>query len=78
MLTGGCSLLKGFDLLAQEVFDLPAHIGRSETMAGPVSAFENPQYSVAIGLVRYAQVAQSDQPSGWFSRMKRKIFKASR
>src|SRR5690606_34298933 len=45
-ITGGCSLLKGIDVLAQEIFDMPAHLARAETMAGPTSAFENPQYAV--------------------------------
>lgn len=72
-LTGGCSLLKGIDSLAQEVFDLPAHLARAEAMAGPVSAFENPQFAVALGLVKYAQAAQSDRPGGILDLLRQKI-----
>ena len=55
-LTGGCSMLRGIDELAQEVFGLPVHVTCVKgTMSGPTSAFENPQYSCAIGLVKYAQ-----------------------
>ncbi len=55
-LTGGCSMLRGIDDLAQEIFGLPVHITCVKgTMSGPTSAFENPQYSCAIGLVKYAQ-----------------------
>lgn len=55
-LTGGCSMLKGIDDLAQDVFGLPVHVTCVKgTMSGPTSAFENPQYSCAIGLVKYAQ-----------------------
>jgi cell division protein FtsA len=55
-LTGGCSMLRGIDELAQEIFGLPVHVTCVKgTMSGPTSAFENPQYSCAIGLVKYAQ-----------------------
>jgi cell division protein FtsA len=55
-LTGGCSMLQGIDELAQEVFGLPVHVTCVKgSMSGPTSAFENPQFSCAIGLVKYAQ-----------------------
>jgi cell division ATPase FtsA len=31
-------------------------------MAGVTSAFENPQYSTALGLVKYAHLVQIDRP----------------
>jgi len=68
-ITGGCSQLKGIDHLAEEVFELPSRVAHAQTMSGLTSAFENPQFSAAIGLIRYAQAVQVDRrPRGGFGR----------
>src|SRR6186997_1329878 len=66
-ITGGCSHLNGIDNLAEEVFELPARVAHAQTMSGLTSAFENPQLSAAIGLIKYAQAMHSDRPRtrGW-------------
>jgi cell division protein FtsA len=58
LLTGGCSLLEGIDELAEEVFGFPARLTHAHAVSGPASAFENPQLSAAIGLIKYAQAIQ--------------------
>ena len=63
-ITGGCSLLNGIENMAQEVFEMPAHVAHAQTMSGLTSAFENPQFSTAIGLIKYAQAVQVDRPRG--------------
>src|SRR5882724_3409415 len=60
-ITGGCARLRGLEPLAAQVFGLPVHIGHSLTVGGPTSAIESPEYSTAIGLVRYALGSQRDQ-----------------
>ncbi|MCG3147601.1 MAG: Cell division protein FtsA [Verrucomicrobiae bacterium] len=60
-ITGGCARVRGLEALAGEIFALPVHIGHSQTINGPTSAIESPEYSTAIGLVRYAQGSQRDQ-----------------
>ena len=72
-ITGGSSLLRGIDHLAQEIFELPVHITHAQTMSGLTSAFENPQFSTAIGLIKYAQAVQMDRPSGWLSKFAQKL-----
>jgi cell division protein FtsA len=73
-ITGGCSMLKGINHLAEEIFELPVHIGRAQSMSGLTSAFENPQLATAIGLIKYAQALQSgDRPRGLTGILK-KIF----
>ncbi|HEY5895515.1 MAG TPA: cell division protein FtsA [Chthoniobacterales bacterium] len=62
-ITGGCSLLKGIDNLAQEVFGMEVTLTHAPAMAGITSAFENPQYSTAIGLVKYAQAVRAEIPA---------------
>jgi cell division protein FtsA len=61
-ITGGCSLLNGIENLAQEIFEMPAHVAHAQTMSGLTSAFENPQFSTAIGLIKYAHAVQADRP----------------
>ncbi len=67
-ITGGCARLRGMEPLAAQIFGLPVHIGHSLTVGGPTSAIESPEYSTAIGLVRYALGSQRDQhqaPPPW-------------
>jgi cell division protein FtsA len=73
LLTGGCSMLKGIDHLAEEVFGLPVHITHAQTVSGLTSAFENPQLSAAIGLIKYAEAMQPERPRGLLSRIRRKL-----
>ena len=54
-ITGGCSLLRGIDNLAEEIFEIPARVAHAQTMSGLTSAFQNPQLSTAIGLIKYAR-----------------------
>ena len=77
-ITGGCSLLNGIDHLAEEVFEMPAHVAHAQTMAGLTSASENPQLSTAIGLIKYAQAVQSDRPRRGIRGIFGKIFTTRR
>jgi cell division protein FtsA len=76
--TGGCSLLNGIDHLAEEIFDMPAHVAHAQTMSGLTSAFENPQFSTAIGLIKYAQAVQVDRPRRGIGRIFSKLFSGMR
>jgi cell division protein FtsA len=60
-ITGGCARLRGLEPLAAQVFGLPVHLSHGSTVGGPTSAIESPEYSTAIGLVRYALCSQRDQ-----------------
>jgi cell division protein FtsA len=67
-ITGGCARLPGMEALAGKVFGLPVHIGHSLSINGPTSAIESPEYSTAIGLLRYAVHAHRDNhhaPTFW-------------
>src|SRR5256886_17027082 len=54
-ITGGCSLVNGIDHLAGEIFEMPAHVTHAQTLSGLTSAVVNPQFSTAIGFLKYAQ-----------------------
>ncbi len=62
MLTGGCSLTRGIREVAESVFELPVHLTRALAVSGPTSSFENPRFSTAIGLTKYAQAIQAEMP----------------
>ena len=71
LITGGCSRLRGLEPLARQVFGMPVRIGPSCTVGGPTSAIESPEYSTAIGLLRYALLGHRDQhqPPSTFRRL---------
>jgi cell division protein FtsA len=77
-ITGGCSLINGIDHLAGEIFEMPAHVAHAQTMSGLTSAFENPQFSTAIGLLKYAQAVQVDRPRRGISRIFGRFFSGMR
>lgn len=61
MLTGGCSLLRGIKEVAESVFDLPVHLAREAGVSGPKSVLNNPQYSTAIGLIKFTQALRAEE-----------------
>jgi len=77
-ITGGCSLLSGIDHLAEEIFEMPAHVAHAQTTWVVTSAVEDPQFSTAIGLVRFAQVMHTDRPPRGFGRIFRGLFSGMR
>ncbi len=70
VLTGGSSALRGIREVAEEIFQMPVQVCQAQNVAGVTSAFENPQYSTAIGLVKYAQATLDDEPRGLFGWIK--------
>ncbi len=62
-LTGGTSQLPGIDRVAQEVFgDIPIVKARPAQVNGITAVAEDPRYSTAIGLIRYAQLQDQERP----------------
>ncbi len=66
ILTGGCSLIKGIREVAESVFEVPVHFAHAQSVTGPTSAFDNPQLSTCIGLVKYAHAVDADAPQESF------------
>jgi cell division protein FtsA len=61
-LTGGTSLMNGFGELACEVFGLPVYRPEQPDVSGVHAYFKDPQYSTALGLIRYAQILDEERP----------------
>ena len=52
--TGGASLLRGFDKMAESMLGLPVRIGRPVNIKGQMAAVKGPAYSTSAGLLTYA------------------------
>jgi cell division protein FtsA len=61
-ITGGVSLLKGIDAVASEVFERRVAKAGFAQISGITSNFEDPRYATPIGLIRYAQILDSEKP----------------
>jgi cell division protein FtsA len=53
ILTGGGSLLKGVDALAEQIMGMPVKLGRPDKLTGPDEVVKNPAFATAVGLVNY-------------------------
>jgi cell division protein FtsA len=62
VLTGGCSMVRGAEDLATDVFGMPVKIGQPSgiTYSGLAPEVENPIYSTAVGLALYGLDKQID------------------
>jgi cell division protein FtsA len=72
-LTGGTSLMRGFSELAFEVFGRDIYRPEPPELSGIQSNFKDPRYATAIGLIRYAQILETERasPPGFFGKIGR-------
>lgn len=80
-LTGGSSRMRGISELANEVFELPIYQTEQSNISGVHANFRDPQYSTAVGLIRYAQILDAERDAGTggvMSRALRSIWPFSR
>ena len=54
ILTGGGALLPGVSDLGQQIFDMPVRLGKPIELTGWSDQVDTPQYSTAVGLLRFA------------------------
>lgn len=59
VLTGGSSLMQGFDKMAESMLGLPVRLGLPDMINGLGPEIKKPQYSTGVGLVAY--YPESDQ-----------------
>jgi cell division protein FtsA len=60
-LAGGTSLLRGFGELAHEVFQRAIYRPEPPELSGVQASFKDPQFTAALGLIRYAQIIDSER-----------------
>jgi len=51
VLTGGSALMKGMDIMAENILELPVRIGRSMGVGGDPDIVNNPAYAGGVGLL---------------------------
>jgi len=54
VITGGGSLLKGIDILGEEIFDMPVRIGPPRLQFGVSESLDSPIYATGYGMLLYA------------------------
>lgn len=64
VLTGGSSKLEGVVELAEEVFALPARIGRPRGVKGLAEVVSNPMHSTGVGLLKFGHEEKQSGQSG--------------
>ncbi|TAE77550.1 MAG: cell division protein FtsA [Verrucomicrobia bacterium] len=60
-LSGGSSLMRGFGELAHDVFKRDIYRPEPPELSGVQANFKDPQFTTAIGLIRYAQLTESER-----------------
>ncbi|MGC4016862.1 MAG: cell division protein FtsA [Luteolibacter sp.] len=75
-LSGGTSLMRGFGELAFDVFGRDIYRPEPPEVSGIQSSFKDPQYTTALGLIRYAQVLDAERVAtpGFFGRIGRALW----
>ncbi len=75
-LSGGTSLMRGFGELAFDVFGRDIYRPEPPELSGVQSSFKEPQYTTALGLIRYAQIVDAERvkPSGCLGRIARSLW----
>ncbi len=70
-LTGGTSLMRGFDKLAFNVFGRDIYRPEPPEISGVQASFKDPHFATAIGLIRYAQILETERakPPGFIRRL---------
>jgi len=72
VITGGTARLPGIADVASAVLDQTVQVTTARNVGGPLQTFENPQYSTAIGLTKYARLVTRDlRPVGLLDRISR-------
>jgi cell division protein FtsA len=61
ILSGGSSTMQGLDKLAHQVFGLSVYRAERSEISGVQANFQDPQFATALGLIRYAQLADIEK-----------------
>jgi cell division protein FtsA len=64
---GGGARIAGIQKLAENIFQIPAYLGRTNSISGLKSALDQPEFATAIGLVKFGSLQQKRKPAGGFT-----------
>jgi len=75
VLCGGGARVPGIQQLAEDIFQLPAQLGKTNSISGLKSALDQPEFATAIGLTKYGSFQQKRRTGrGFFKRAVRETF----
>src|SRR6266496_5884444 len=75
VLCGGGARVPGIQQLAEDVFQLPTQLGKTNSVSGLKSALEQPEFATAIGLAKFGSFQQKRRTGrGFFTRAVRETF----
>jgi cell division protein FtsA len=63
LICGGGARIPGIQELAQNIFQMPAFLGRTNSISGLKSALDQPEFATAIGLVKFGSLQQKRKPA---------------
>src|SRR5580704_11301919 len=63
---GGGARIPGILNLAERIFQMPASLGKANSVSGIKSALDQPEFATAIGLVKYGSFQQKKRNGGGF------------
>ncbi len=63
-LCGGGAHIPGIQKLAEQVFEMPAVIGKTNCLSGVRSALDQPEFATSIGLVKFGSFEQQKRSAG--------------
>jgi len=74
LISGGGSRIKDVQKLAENVFQLSASVGKTNSISGLKSALDQPEFATAIGLVKYGSFQLKKKVSKGFSQALKETF----
>ncbi len=66
VLCGGGANIRGIERLAEDVFQVPASLGKANAMSGAADALNQPEFATGIGLVRFGAMQSRRKKGGFF------------
>jgi cell division protein FtsA len=60
---GGGARIPGIQTMASNIFQMPAFVGKTNSISGLKSALDQPEFATAIGLVKFGSLQQMRKPS---------------
>jgi cell division protein FtsA len=64
LICGGGARIPGIQKLAERIFQLPASLGKANSISGLKSALDQPEFATAIGLVKFGSFQQKKKSGG--------------
>jgi len=74
LICGGGARIPGIQKLAEKVFELPASLGKANSISGLKSALDQPEFATAIGLVKFGSFLQKKKTSSGFKEAIKQTF----